>query len=286
MTDTGVGMPLERIRSIFEPYTQSRLSDYRIHGGTGLGLSVMSILSKQMGGDIVVVSQEGVGSTFVAYLPVIIPNLPLAGSALLLSSSHPDHKRTSSLNLDSPTIQPSKLPQNAETQNSPISSPRPKLAKFDLPPHEAVILVVDDNSMNRRLLGQMLTHFNIEYRQACNGQEAIDAILSSRNMNAEKIEAPLYGLILMDMSMPVLGGVDATRILRQRHGCEIPIIALTANAIEVHREQATEAGCTEFITKPIMRDHLHQACQHYLLGVPRPVTRSQSSACLIESFQV
>jgi CheY-like chemotaxis protein len=81
--------------------------------------------------------------------------------------------------------------------------------------------------MNCKLLGRMLSHFNVEYEVARNGQEAVDTVLRSQNVT-EDPDAPFFCLILMDMCMPVLSGTEAIKVLR-RNGVEVPIVALTAD---------------------------------------------------------
>ena len=134
---------------------------------------------------------------------------------------------------------------------------------FDFAPQDNVILVTDDNAINRKLICRMLSHFRLEYQQAQNGQEAVEKILQSRNVTG-RTNDPWYGLILMDLSMPVMTGCEAIRILRQQYKVTIPIVALTANAMEESQEDALDAGATEFATKPILRDDLYAICQAHL----------------------
>lgn len=309
VSDTGPGISQERMEYIFEPYTQSKLSEYRKHGGTGLGLSILLGLLRQMGGDICAVSEVGVGTTFVAYLPVAVPKRSVPGpkaetvvdkarlSDLLAMSSSLEHYRTDhqygtmtgghkkysrdgggmvSTSMRHTSAPPIHEPSNGLTLVSPmevsVKIPQKKLLKLELSPNDSVVLVVDDNLINLRLIGRMLEHFNVEYRLACNGQEAVDMVLQSRNMNPSDSSAPFYSLILMDLNMPVLGGVDATRLLRQKYACDIAIVALTANAVEDQKDQAMEAGCTEFITKPILREHLYETCRHFLMTTTTTTT--------------
>jgi CheY-like chemotaxis protein len=100
------------------------------------------------------------------------------------------------------------------------------------------ILVADDNEVNRRLAGILLTKQGHSVSYAHDGEQALAAATSD------------IDLILMDVEMPVMGGFEATRRLRAR-GCTLPIIALTAHAIAGYREKCLEAGMNEFITKPI-----------------------------------
>jgi CheY-like chemotaxis protein len=105
----------------------------------------------------------------------------------------------------------------------------------------ARILLVEDNEMNRDMLARRLTKRGFEVTLAENGQQAIDSIAGA-----------LPDLVLMDMSLPVLDGWEATRRLKANPATrDLPIIALTAHAMTSDREKAIEAGCDEYETKPI-----------------------------------
>ena len=103
------------------------------------------------------------------------------------------------------------------------------------------ILLVEDNEMNRDMLSRRLLRNNFEVVMAVNGQEGVDMAKSERP-----------ALILMDMSLPVMDGWTATRTIKADDSTKaIPVIALTAHAMESDREQALQAGCDDFDTKPI-----------------------------------
>ena len=105
----------------------------------------------------------------------------------------------------------------------------------------AKILLVEDNEMNRDMLSRRLLRNGFEVVMAVNGQEGVDKTVS---------EKP--DLVLMDMSLPVMDGWEATRQLKANDETKgIPVIALTAHAMESDREQAMQAGCDDFDTKPI-----------------------------------
>ncbi len=126
--------------------------------------------------------------------------------------------------------------------------------RFDGLPHK--VLIVDDGDTNRKLVRLMLEKHGVETACAANGREAVDTILEGD-----------FDLVLMDMQMPVLDGIAATRELRER-GIATPIVALTANAMRVDRQQCLDAGCDGYLTKPFqthllletMRDVFHTAC--------------------------
>lgn len=116
------------------------------------------------------------------------------------------------------------------------------------------ILLVEDNEMNRDMLSRRLLRKGYEVIMAMDGQQGVDAARS---------ESP--DLILMDMSLPILDGWNATRQLKASPETkEIPIIALTAHAMATDRDQAFEAGCDDFDTKPVEWNRLLEKIQVYL----------------------
>jgi signal transduction histidine kinase/CheY-like chemotaxis protein/HPt (histidine-containing phosphotransfer) domain-containing protein len=114
------------------------------------------------------------------------------------------------------------------------------------------VLVADDTVLNQQLFSLCLTKMGVHVSIAENGAIAL-----------QQARAHHYDLILMDMQMPVLSGVDAVRQLRQL-GYTLPIVALTANATKEDRRQCLESGCNDFLTKPITRSRLYNMVSHYL----------------------
>ena len=214
--DTGIGMTPEQLQRVFEPFTQADSSTTREYGGTGLGLTISTRLTSLLGGTIEAVSVPGHGTTFRVW----IPTGPLEGMPRI------EHPRAW---LEMRSGDP-------ETTQS--------LGTIDVR-----VLVAEDGPDNQRLLRAILSRHVREIVIAENGQVALDLAL-----NAE-LEGQPFDVILMDMQMPVLDGYEATRQLRQA-GYERPIIALTAHAMEGHRESCLEAGCDDFATKPIDRREL------------------------------
>ena len=100
------------------------------------------------------------------------------------------------------------------------------------------ILVAEDNDSNFILMSYILKKY-YEFERAKNGQEAVD-----------RVETGNYDLVLMDIKMPIMDGLEATRAIREKHA-DLPIIALTANAFDSDRELAMEAGCNDFLSKPV-----------------------------------
>ena len=103
------------------------------------------------------------------------------------------------------------------------------------------VLVAEDNDSNYILMTYILKKY-FEYDRAKNGQEAV-----------EMVEKSDYDIILMDIKMPVMDGLEATKQIKEKHP-DLPVIALTANAFDSDRQLAIEAGCDEFLPKPISSD--------------------------------
>lgn len=122
------------------------------------------------------------------------------------------------------------------------------------------ILIVEDNEMNRDMLSRRLKRRGFEILFATNGAEGI-----------EQAHAQNPDLILMDMSLPVIDGWDATRQLKASQATQkIPIIALTAHAMSGDRQRALDAGCDDFETKPIELEQLLEKIERYLAKAGKP----------------
>jgi CheY-like chemotaxis protein len=121
-----------------------------------------------------------------------------------------------------------------------------------IPKLSGEILLAEDNLMNQQLLQRMLAKTGARVTIADNGEIAVQLVLSKK-----------FDLILMDMQMPVMSGLDAVRQLRG-HNWQVPIVMLTANATLEDRTQCNEAGSNDFLTKPINRIHLYNIARKYL----------------------
>ena len=119
--------------------------------------------------------------------------------------------------------------------------------------HMLRILIVDDNQTNRQLLIDMLLPLGYEMQQAENGQQALDMV-----------EESSPSVVLMDISMPVMDGITATRHIRKMPGHEkLPVIAVTAYARDVYEDEAMDAGCNAYLTKPLDIDLLYSLVEEY-----------------------
>ena len=134
---------------------------------------------------------------------------------------------------------------------------------------QARILIVDDAQDNRVLIQHYFKNTNAHTDFAYDGQQAIDLIVSA------KLENKPFHIVLMDMQMPVLDGYAATRKLREM-GENMPIIALTAHALDGDREQCLDAGCNDYLSKPVVRATLLATCQN-MLGITNQTSTNQTN---------
>lgn len=113
------------------------------------------------------------------------------------------------------------------------------------------ILVAEDNDSNFILMTYILKRF-YAYERARNGQEAVDLV-----------DKGAYDMVLMDIKMPVMDGLEATKAIKEKHP-DLPVIALTANAFDSDRQLAMLAGCSDFLSKPVSSDLCIKTIQKYL----------------------
>ncbi len=130
------------------------------------------------------------------------------------------------------------------------------------PLHGARILLVEDNALNQQVAGELLADAGFVVELADNGQIGVDMV------QARHADQP-YDVVLMDMQMPVMDGLSATRLLRQNpQNASLPILAMTANAMQIDRDRCTAAGMDGFVSKPIEPDALWRALAQWIR--PRP----------------
>ena len=215
VSDTGIGISPEKQRVIFEAFSQADMSTTRLYGGTGLGLTIASRLVELMGGHISVESDPGQGSVFRFSLRVGLHKeveLPLPGRV-------PHLARTAE--------QPSLINAMSQAKSRSLN-----------------ILVAEDNPVNQKLAVRLLEKIGHHVHLVENGQEAVDAVKRRR-----------FDVLLLDIQMPVMGGLAACAAVRDWEKAtgarRVPIIAMTAHAMQGDRERCLEAGMEGYISKPI-----------------------------------
>ncbi|MGA2600454.1 MAG: response regulator [Bryobacteraceae bacterium] len=230
--DTGPGIDPAKLPYIFDKFTQADGSVSRKYGGTGLGLAITRKLAELYGGEINVESELGRGAIFTV-------NLKLGVAAQ--------------------TGAPDAIGANGSGLNGvvgiPASLPEPEAA----PANAARILVVEDNRVNQKVVTAVLRKRGFSIEIANDGREALS-----------RLESYVFDLVLMDVQMPVLDGLEATRLIRQDPRWKtLPIIAMTAHAMNGDRERCLDAGMSGYISKPVHPSHLLQIIDEHLLASAR-----------------
>lgn len=236
--DTGLGIEPEKLGKVFQRF--AKLNNFA--QGTGLGLSICKTIIERLGGEIAVSSEVGTGTTFTFWLP--------------LENVIQDTETGTNSHLPGEAVgtQPSEvLPAKEDT-------PRPKeettekeedLQATAVETEKATILIAEDTDSNFDLLNAILGR---KYRLV-RARDGMEAVTMYDEVNPD--------LILMDIKMPNLDGLEATRIIRQL-SAEVPIIAQSAYAYEHDRNAAEEAGCNDFISKPIAQEKIKEKIKKWL----------------------
>ena len=224
--DSGIGIPPERLEAIFEGFTQAETSTARRYGGTGLGLAISQRLVRLMGGELRVESTLGQGSCFSFQLDLSRDVETRAAEETLQGLR--DQSDPASTATDTPSL-------TAEPTRTDGTAPERPLAGLRL-------LVVEDNALNRQVARELLTHRGAEVALANDGRQAIALI---------GMTGPPFDLVLMDLQMPELDGLETTRILRRELGLTtLPIVAMTANALPSDRAACLDADMDDHVGKP------------------------------------
>jgi PAS domain S-box-containing protein len=198
VSDTGAGMSADQTARLFAEFTQVDASSTRKAGGTGLGLAISRRLARLMGGDVLVESWPGRGSTFSLTFS--------AGEAKDEAPEAPSRSAT--------------MPELRERN----------------------VLLVDDNPINRKVASMFLEPFGVSVTEAANGQEALDYLA-----------AGAFDAVLMDAHMPVMNGMEALLAIRasRRAFASVPVIMLTADAMDGIRQRYLAAGADGYVSKPL-----------------------------------
>ena len=224
--DTGIGILPEHQARIFEAFTQADNSTTRRLGGTGLGLTICKRFVALMGGHIWVDSEHGNGSTFHFTAIFSTSNADSAAGAEINGSNVMEHLTVT------------------EANASEIAPRR----RFN-------ILLAEDNLVNQKVAVCTLERRGHLVQPVMTGKEALEAL-----------ECESFDLILMDIQMPVMDGLEATILIRQREeitGRHIPIIAMTAHAMKGDRERCLEAGMDDYVSKPVEPKELQAAVDRW-----------------------
>ncbi|MGQ4650395.1 ATP-binding protein [Lyngbya aestuarii] len=222
VSDTGIGIPVDKLDRIFKSFEQAEGSTARTYGGTGLGLAITKKLVELHGGKISVASTIGRGSKFTFTLPICQEKIESKPPIALLEES---------------IIQSSSEAQSI-TNNQQAITNNGKNSK---------ILIVDDEPVNLQVLVNNLSLQNYAITQATNGQEALAVIENGMKPD----------LILLDVMMPKMTGYEVTKRIRQDFpATELPILLLTAKTQVKDLVIGLDVGANDYLTKPISKDEL------------------------------
>jgi two-component system sensor histidine kinase/response regulator len=214
--DTGEGIAPEQQVALFNAFEQADSSVNRRHGGTGLGLALTRHLARMMQGEAGVESVPGQGSTF--WVTAWLDEVDGIAAA-------------------EPSAPQQMLPP------APASGPAsPAGAEASLRRHHAGqrVLLAEDDPVNQQVASELLGRAGLAVDTAADGRRAVEMACSGP-----------YDLVLMDVQMPVMDGLAATRVIRQRIGQALPIVAMTANAFGEDRAACLAAGMDDHVAKPV-----------------------------------
>lgn len=239
VSDTGIGIPPDQADRIFEPFEQGDGSTARIYGGLGIGLAVTKQLVELHGGNLHVHSAVGAGSQFTFTLPIaqegtvtvlqddlpstsLPPRFQDASGSERMSGLHPAQSLAATLGLE--TLDP-------ESINAP----------------NFLVLVVDDDPINRQVIVNYLSVKRYQVTQASNGPEALSMLDNGLDPD----------LILLDVMMPRMTGYEVCRKVREeRPAYALPIVMLTAKNQVADLVEGLSAGANDYLTKPVSKGEL------------------------------
>lgn len=227
VSDTGIGIPLDKQHKVFEAFGQADASTTRKYGGTGLGLAISSQLVELMNGKISMESEPGKGTTFHFTAEFTVSSDSQLGVPAI-SALHGTH---------------ASQVRQSETESPSDTEPATRLK----------ILLAEDGVVNQKVAVGLLEKRGHHIDVVVDGQQAIEAWASNT-----------YSVILMDLQMPVMDGFEATIAIREKEkqtGKHIPIIAMTANVMKGDREKCLEAGMDGYVSKPVNPAELYDTIE-------------------------
>ena len=250
--DSGVGMSKEQQNLLFQSFAQADSSLTRRHGGLGLGLMLAKMIAENMGGTIQLSSVPGKGSTFHVEVTFPVVAQMAAPTAEALPAGGAKAASIPAGALSAGGAQAAAQEASTAVPNAPAQARAPVVPSYA----GKRVLVVEDNEVNQEIIMAFLEDEGIVATLAVNGAEGLATWQQGQ-----------FDLILMDIQMPVMDGLSASKALRQR-GCTVPIIAMTAHAQAEDREKSFAAGMNLHLTKPIDYVRLQACLGHFLLGTP------------------
>jgi CheY-like chemotaxis protein len=218
--DTGIGIPEAMQGHLFEPFYQVEAGMKRSYEGTGLGLAICKQIVAQMGGRLWVDSAEGAGSTFHVTAVFARPDAPGGDTA------------------------PATASEDAAAEDAAEDAAEVPRTR---------VLLVEDEPTNALVIQDMLRRERYAIDHAPNGQDALDQLAEADAAGRR------HPIVIMDIRMPVMDGLTATRAIRERYGAAPYVLALTAQAMPEDRRACLDAGADAYLSKPIRKAQLVDA---------------------------
>jgi PAS domain S-box-containing protein len=240
--DTGIGIPTEKLKFLFKPFSQVKSSQTKEHGGTGLGLVISKEFINMMGGDVWIESDYGKGTKITLTIK-------------LTMQKQQQYYKGKDLNKN----------YELQVENTVIRPKKKSLVTNDIKilRREHKILLAEDNKINQKVAVRILYDAGFSCDTVFNGLEALKAVQEKN-----------YSLVLMDVQMPEMDGFTATTEIRKLGGKvgSIPIVAITAHALMGDKEKCLSIGMDDYITKPIIAENLMKSIDKLLnIGVKEDV---------------
>ena len=290
--DTGIGIEENVLKRLFRPFSQGDPSTARKFGGTGLGLTISRNLLELMHGRMTLESTLGSGTTATFWIPFtrahhhdaaglvhIDPLSDRLQSEMSVSGNSSDYDpllRTPSAEATSSSLDQSTLPRRplsisaTPSQSSEDSLPLVERRKIH-------VLVVEDNAINQKIAIKTIEKLGFQVAAVWNGKEALEYLTDALNGGRAKPD-----IILMDVQMPVIDGYKCTHLLRRHlpyrpYVANVPIVAMTASAIQGDREKCRRAGMDDYLAKPVKGKTLERMLVRWALhGRSTPPARKDS----------
>lgn len=270
--DTGIGIDSQYLDGLFDEFSMIDQSTSRRQEGSGLGLAICKRLTHLMHGHLGVDSQPGVGSRFWFLLPVLtIANHDHtdsgADTATPAPSAEPQLTQSSNTVSTSDTIAATAAVSATDTAPAIKNTASSNSGAYHFS-ENIDILLAEDNPANQLVIKTLLTKAGLNVDIAHNGAEA-----------SEMVTQKPYDLVLMDISMPVVDGLQATANIRALPAPlnQIPIIAVTAHALGGDKERFLEQGMDDYLTKPVNRTKMLTCIEQWLEKSPRQTTSTSST---------
>ena len=246
IADTGIGITQEQVTRLFKPFSQADSSTQRSYGGSGLGLSICKALVNVLNGKIWLESQVGVGTT--VSFTITFPKAPKTAisNSLEIAAKDPDPMATWSSDSDG------------------VAARTSTASFFDLtqvPRDQLRICIAEDNLINQKIAVSFVTKLGYKCEAYSDGLQAVEALRRRSRENQP------FHLVLMDVQMPVLDGLQASALIRKDEDPIVRgvlIIAMTASAIRGDREKCLQAGMNNYLAKPVRAAVLKSMLGEYL----------------------